>query len=676
MGEFKVHHVRFMSHKPLAIHCMAFEKTSKRLALSRSDGSVEIWSKPDNWLQEKVISVCEERSVEGLVWLDRRLFSVGLDSNVVEYDLATLQIKRQAPSFAGAMWCVTKDEEEHQLAAGTEDGCVVLFDASNDDLQYLRAFDKLEGRILCIAWHAGESVIVTGGPDNIRIWGVKSGHALQRILLGGKDTTVWCLAVTSDLTIISGDSRGKISFWNGKQGTRITHFQSHKADVLTLCVDEEETSVFCSGVDPLVVQYSYMAPSANSGWRSWVRTSCHTYHTHDVRASVVADAHVVTGGMDTNIIVSQTAGGKKRKFTKIPAIPSQSMVSVAKDTGLLLLRHPTFLELWRLGSTKAESDVNGDILPLRTSQLKLLQLQARSGERIACSAISQDGTVVAFSDQEKLRVHKLTLAELKSLTPSVAVARLSLPSKDNIHAAQRLVISPDKHLLVAASSSGSLQIWDISDDTGCRLAHTIPPADSSETCKQSFTNLCVSDNSKFAATSDTDGNVKLYNIKEGEVVCALPTLTQQATALAFTPASRTLLVTYSNHTVYEFDVSKEEYTAWSRDNSHRFPDQWLRQRGCLRGVTSQPADPHRLLLHNEQTIFVINRQLPMPESNYSLLSKGNKGDSPRALIACSKYKFLLHVDCLSEDTLVVVECTPIAIQDSLQQPLQQKKFGT
>lgn len=41
----------------------------------------------------QVISVCEERSVEGLVWLDRRLFSVGLDSNVVEYDLATLQIK-------------------------------------------------------------------------------------------------------------------------------------------------------------------------------------------------------------------------------------------------------------------------------------------------------------------------------------------------------------------------------------------------------------------------------------------------------------------------------------------------------------------------------------------------------------------------------------------------------
>ena len=33
----------------------------------------------------------------------------------------------------------------------------------------------------------------------------------------------------------------------------------------------------------------------------------------------------------------------------------QSMVSVAKDAGLLLLRYPTCLELWRLGHTSAES---------------------------------------------------------------------------------------------------------------------------------------------------------------------------------------------------------------------------------------------------------------------------------------------------------------------------------
>lgn len=33
------------------------------------------------------------------------------------------------------------------VQVGTEDGCVVLFSAASDDLQYLRAFHKLEGEL-------------------------------------------------------------------------------------------------------------------------------------------------------------------------------------------------------------------------------------------------------------------------------------------------------------------------------------------------------------------------------------------------------------------------------------------------------------------------------------------------------------------------------------------------
>lgn len=55
------------------------------------------------------------------------------------------------------------------------------------------------------------------------------------------------------------------------------------------------------------------------------------------------------------------------------------------------------------------SDVNGDILQLHSKPLKLLELSARKGEVIVCSTVSSDGTIIAFSDQDKIRVHKLTL---------------------------------------------------------------------------------------------------------------------------------------------------------------------------------------------------------------------------------------------------------------------------
>ena len=49
-----MHHVRFMEYIPKAVHCMAYNDATQRLAVSRSDGSIEIWSIQDNWFQEKV----------------------------------------------------------------------------------------------------------------------------------------------------------------------------------------------------------------------------------------------------------------------------------------------------------------------------------------------------------------------------------------------------------------------------------------------------------------------------------------------------------------------------------------------------------------------------------------------------------------------------------------------
>ena len=48
------------------------------------------------------------------------------------------------------------------------------------------------------------------------------------------------------MTVVSGDSRGKTSFWNGKTGTLMDSYQSHKADVLAVAVGEDQqvTSAF------------------------------------------------------------------------------------------------------------------------------------------------------------------------------------------------------------------------------------------------------------------------------------------------------------------------------------------------------------------------------------------------------------------------------------------------
>lgn len=54
MGEFKVHRVRFFNYIPSGIRCVAYHNHSNRLAVSRTDGTVEIYNLSANYFQEKV----------------------------------------------------------------------------------------------------------------------------------------------------------------------------------------------------------------------------------------------------------------------------------------------------------------------------------------------------------------------------------------------------------------------------------------------------------------------------------------------------------------------------------------------------------------------------------------------------------------------------------------------
>jgi hypothetical protein len=54
-----------------------------------------------------------------------------------------------------------------------------------------------------------------------------------------------------------------MSFWDGNMGTQIESFQTHKADILCLCLAEDESSVYCAGKFPLDI------------FMSVIRDSCH-----------------------------------------------------------------------------------------------------------------------------------------------------------------------------------------------------------------------------------------------------------------------------------------------------------------------------------------------------------------------------------------------------------------
>lgn len=252
-------------------------------------------------------------------------------------------------------WCLDVNKSLDRIAVGTEEGYVNVYRLDNKEMTYEKLFDKQEGRILCCKYDHSGSTLVTGSIDTVRIWNTKTGQAIFRMNTGRqeakKETIVWSLAVLRDLTIISGDSRGRIIIWDGKLGTQLESIPALKADVLDVAVNDDENVFCCSGIDSLIKMYALTeVKKENHMSKQWIKFIQRAVHDHDVRAlTFTKKDQVYSGGIDGYLGVSySTKMDANKQITKYgPFLPQPCTVSVLSR--LVLLKYFNYLEIWKLG---------------------------------------------------------------------------------------------------------------------------------------------------------------------------------------------------------------------------------------------------------------------------------------------------------------------------------------
>nr|XP_015298583.1 PREDICTED: cirhin isoform X4 [Macaca fascicularis] len=253
MGEFKVHRVRFFNYVPSGIRCVAYNNQSNRLAVSRTDGTVEVYNLSANYFQEKFFPGHESRATEALCWAEgQRLFSAGLNGEIMEYDLQALNIKYAVDVFGGPIWSMAVSPSGSQLLVGCEDGSVKLFQITPDKIQFERNFDRQKSRILSLSWHPSGTHVAAGSIDYISVFDVKSGSAIHKMIVdrqhmgvSKRKCIVWGVAFLSDGTVISVDSAGKVQFWDSATGTLVKSHLIANADVQSIAVAERRL-ISCS----------------------------------------------------------------------------------------------------------------------------------------------------------------------------------------------------------------------------------------------------------------------------------------------------------------------------------------------------------------------------------------------------------------------------------------------
>ena len=347
-----IHRCRFVPYPPSAINAVAFSHLSSpnstrkgfptlRLAVGRANGDIEIWNPIKGiWFQETVLRGGKDRSIEGLVWtqdpdgLDKngwktpgklRLFSIGYSTAVTEWDLALGIALRHSAGNYGELWCIAAqprlpssqeastegqhDAQEQNLVAGCADGAIVLFSTSDGDLRTLKALakpSKKKARVLSITYQNRNTVVVGHADSTIRVFDTRNGQQIRNMSLGAgpvggpKETLVWSVKCLPDGTIVSGDSTGTLTFWDGKNYTLLQRIKSHVADIMDVTASADGETVISGGMDRRTTVYRRIGSGKKQGKRQWAELTHRRYHKHDVKAMATFETKnlsvLVSGG--------------------------------------------------------------------------------------------------------------------------------------------------------------------------------------------------------------------------------------------------------------------------------------------------------------------------------------------------------------------------------------------
>lgn len=354
-----IHRCRFVPYSPSAINALAFSHPSNlsasdkggaslRLAIGRANGDVEIWNPLKGaWYQESILKGGKDRSIEGLAWTqdpddadkngyrtsgNLRLFSIGYSTAVTEWGLATGRPARHAAGSHGEIWCMAaqpkgplpkkstpetngqiaedNNQQTQTIATGCADGTIVLFDTSEGDLRFSRILarpSKKKSRVLSVTFQNQHTVIAGHADSTIRIYDVRNSQQVRNMTLGvgpkggPKETLVWSVKCLRDGTIITGDSTGTVSFWDGGNYTLLQRIKSHEADILDLAVSADGTSVFSGGMDRRTTLYRRTGNGRSGEKNRWTKIAHQRMHRHDVKAMATLETQkmsvLISGGI-------------------------------------------------------------------------------------------------------------------------------------------------------------------------------------------------------------------------------------------------------------------------------------------------------------------------------------------------------------------------------------------
>ncbi|XP_026738106.1 U3 small nucleolar RNA-associated protein 4 homolog [Trichoplusia ni] len=702
----KVHKVRYYNPKPQPINCISYNKTNKQIAVARGDASIEIWDLKHAPYLIKFIPGVDKGSVEALGWVKDRLLSTGLGGALIEWNLDTLTLKTTVLLTGYAAWCLDVNSDNTLVAIGTEQGYVNLFSVEHDQIIYKKLFDKQEGRILCCKFNKEGNILVTGSINTIRVWNAETGHAITRmcVLRKKKQIIVWCLAILSDNTVVSGDSQGKLIFWDSKIGDQIESYSTHKADVLSIAVSDDEKSIFCSGVDPVIMNFIKVNKSTEKQTEAhWVKNVQRNIHEHDVRGLVVDGDKLISVGVDGYLTFSSYP---PKWVMRLPPMIPGPRSSISRRKKLLLLRYSNHLEVWKLGSYATNNDGNVLITNVITTQdvtctenkaieedstidvinrtnaenthkqslkltekpVKLASIQTKGKKQLRCCELSPSGEIVVYATATDVRMLKLETDEDQS---NISLSKVSISGIPKA-GCDRVAFTEDSSILVA-HCEGILHVLQVDPEAGATPVQVISLDKYLKS--KSILHLHVSPKSPTGVTylvvADTQSNVAVWtqSNKKFEFHVSLPTYHCVPSALTVDALRENLIIAYVDQKLVEYELRERRFSPWP---GGALPAGWGSRRAAARALLPHPAR-HALVCQDDTSLWVLENTNKEPFEPAA--KRKSMSESKNIAFKIIPIKYLADFHWLDKDEAVTIEILPESIVAQLPPIAATKRHG-
>ena len=306
--DIDVYNIQLPFYRVYTVSWVDYNSNQKLLAVSRSNGTVEIWSYPYWHLITKVY-LQRELSIRKSFMVEKEgalgyLIIVTANSYVIVYDFIKGDFKQhllhggefafdadfiayEEPTIdnvSNQQRKISADMDEERLPSrkssraleethmdedilgrlilACNDGACRYYDMSMSGLLQIKFTTQAKNEkatACCFSQrdHFNKHSFSVGyDSGDIRTFDYKTKQLVT--LISGeksKDTrsTIWCVRTISPHFIISGYSSGMIKIHESRYGTLVKEFKEHSADILDMCVSKGGQRIYASGADSQIL---------------------------------------------------------------------------------------------------------------------------------------------------------------------------------------------------------------------------------------------------------------------------------------------------------------------------------------------------------------------------------------------------------------------------------------